>query len=259
MKRLFILALLALASTSSTFSQTPAKKTDCPKQTGSNVEQMLIQLDKDWTAAELRGDKSIVGCYVADDFRMTGPEGRVLNKMQYLETIQASTDKDVADDYEVRAFGNMAIMTHRGTATRQDGRTEQYRSTHVWAKRGDRWQIVQHHSSPILPAQGQTTAANAASMSATKPDTKNFDAYVGQYDTGSQELGILSITQENGKLYGKPPNDQKVELTPQGNDKFFASQVNVPLTFFRDDKGQVTSLLAVLPDGREVRAQKIKQ
>jgi ketosteroid isomerase-like protein len=146
MKRIIIMAAMVLAASSLALGQTGGQTAN----TGGNVEQDLIKLDKDWTAAELRGDKDAVSKIVADDFQGTTPDGTIQDKTKYLAGLQASTDKDVADDYNVRIFGDTAIMTHRGTVT---GKAPlQYRSTHVWMKRDGRWQLVAHHSSPI-PAQ----------------------------------------------------------------------------------------------------------
>src|SRR6266545_3714696 len=88
-----------------------------PKMTAD--EQALIALDKQWTAAELR---------LNDDDRKT-------------------IDRIVADEYVVRFFdgGKLAVMTHRGTV---NGKPT-YRSTHVWVKRGNNWQLIQNHVSNI--------------------------------------------------------------------------------------------------------------
>ena len=109
----------------------------------------MIQMDKAWTAAELKGDKKAAGMYVADDFRGTNQDGTVSDKAAYLADIAATTDTDMADDFNVRVFGNTAIMTHRGTVTGKNPLV--YRSTHVWMKRGGKWQIVAHHSSTVIP------------------------------------------------------------------------------------------------------------
>jgi len=45
----------------------------------------------------------------------------------------------------------MAVMTHRATV--QGVRNIQFRSTHVWVKRGGKWLIVAHHGSGISPAE----------------------------------------------------------------------------------------------------------
>jgi hypothetical protein len=148
MKRIILMAAILLA----TSSLAPGQNTGQKANAGGNVEQDLIKLDKEWTAAELRGDKDAVSKVVADDYQETIAEGKVQDKAGYMAGIKASTNKDVADDYNVRVFGDMAIMTHRGTVT-TDKESFQYRSTHVWAKRDGRWQIIAHHGSTVPVAQ----------------------------------------------------------------------------------------------------------
>ena len=110
-----------------------------------------MNLDGEWTTAELRGDKEFADRVVADDYKGTDPDGVVEDKATYLAGLRASADRDTADDYVVRVFGDTAVMTHRGTVAGRESR--QYRSTHVWVRRDGRWQIVAHHSSNITPRQ----------------------------------------------------------------------------------------------------------
>lgn len=138
MKRILFVAVIVLGVYSCAFGQ--YKK--------GSVEDTLIQMDKTWTAAELKGDKKAAAMYVADDYRATAQDGTIDDKTSYLASIQATTDTDVADDYNVRVFGDTAIMTHRGTVTGKNPLV--YRSTHVWMKRGGKWQIVAHHSSNVI-------------------------------------------------------------------------------------------------------------
>jgi hypothetical protein len=127
----------------------------------SKVEADLIQMDKDWTAAELRGDTKAASMYVADDYWATLGDGTVQSRAQYIADLKASKDTDMADEYVVRMIGkDVAIMTHRGTVS--GAQPVQYRSTHVWVNRGGKWQIVAHHSSDIAPAAAKPTAAAPA-------------------------------------------------------------------------------------------------
>ncbi|MEQ1605792.1 MAG: nuclear transport factor 2 family protein [Pyrinomonadaceae bacterium] len=114
-----------------------------------SVEDKLIQLDKAWTFAELKGDKKAAGAIVADDYAGTTQRGEVENKDQYLAQLAPNADFVRSDDYKVRIFGNTAIMTHRGTV--EGVRNIQFRSTHVWMKRGGKWLVVAHHGGQILP------------------------------------------------------------------------------------------------------------
>ncbi len=114
-----------------------------------SVEDKLIQLDKGWTFAELKGDKKAAGALVADDYVGTTQRGEIENKTQYLAQLAPNADFVRSDDYKVRIFGNTAIMTHRGTV--EGVRNIQFRSTHIWMKRGGKWLIVAHHGGQILP------------------------------------------------------------------------------------------------------------
>ena len=114
-----------------------------------SVEDRLIQMDRAWTFAELKGDKKAAGAIVADDYVGTTQQGNIENKAQYLAQLAPNADMVRSDDYKVRMFGNTAIMTHRGTV--EGVRNIKFRSTHVWMKRGGKWLIVAHHGSQILP------------------------------------------------------------------------------------------------------------
>jgi hypothetical protein len=114
-----------------------------------SVEDKLIQLDRAWTFAELTGNKKAAAALVADDYVGTTQRGELENKTQYLASIAPNADMVRSDDYTVRIFGNTAIMTHRATV--EGTRNIKFRSTHVWMKRGGKWQIVSHHGSEVLP------------------------------------------------------------------------------------------------------------
>jgi len=151
MKRIFFVAAFMLAVSSFTFAQ----------QKNAKLEAALVEMDKAWTAAELRGDMKAISTYIADDFWGTTAQGVVENKAQYLKGIKASKDTDTADEYSVRFFGpDVAVMTHRGTV--KGAQNLQYRSTHVWVNRGGKWQIVAHHGSEIAVESAKPAAKESA-------------------------------------------------------------------------------------------------
>jgi hypothetical protein len=116
-----------------------------------STEDKLIQLDRAWTFAELKGDKKTAASMVADDYVGTTQAGFIEDKTKYLSEIAVNADMVRSDDYKVRIFGNTAIMTHRATV--EGVRNIQIRSTHVWMKRGGKWLIVAHHGSRIVPPE----------------------------------------------------------------------------------------------------------
>jgi len=137
---LMLTFVLAMASAIA-IAQTKVKLTN---------EQTLIALDKEWTAAELRlnaDDQKTISRIVAEDYSGTTPFGQIENKAQYIAGLKATPDTDVADEYVVHFFdgGKLALMSHRGTV---NGKPT-YRSTHVWVKRGSKWELLQNHVSNI--------------------------------------------------------------------------------------------------------------
>lgn len=147
MKTIFGVVVLVLGVSSIAFGQ--YKK--------GSVEDKLIELDRAWTFAELKGDKKAAGALVADDFVGTTQRGEIQNKAQYVASVVPNADMVKADDYKVTVYGNTAIMTHRATV--QGVRNIQFRSTHVWMKRGGKWLIVAHHGSRISPPDDEAEEA----------------------------------------------------------------------------------------------------
>ena len=138
---MLMLTLVVAMASAIASAQTKTKMTD---------EQTLIALDKQWTAAELRlndDDRKTIAGIVADDYTGITPVGEIVTKAQYLAALAHTEDTDVADEYAVRFFdgGKLAVMSHRGTV---NGKPT-YRSTHVWVKRGNNWQLIQNHVSNI--------------------------------------------------------------------------------------------------------------
>lgn len=114
-----------------------------------SVEDKLIQMDKAWTRAELTGNKKAAAALIAHDYIGTTQRGEVENKAQYLASVVPNADMVKSDDYKITIYGNTAIMAHRATV--QGVRNIQFRSTHIWMKRGGTWLIVAHHGSRIIP------------------------------------------------------------------------------------------------------------
>ena len=116
-----------------------------------SVQDQLVQLDKAWTFAELKGDRKAVEALIADDFVGTTQRGEIQNRAQYVASVVPNADMVKSDDYKITVYGNMALMTHRATV--EGVRNMKFRSTHVWMKRGGKWLIVAHHGSQISPPE----------------------------------------------------------------------------------------------------------
>jgi len=90
-------------------------------------------------------------------------------------------------------------------------------------------------------------------------DRKVYDAYVGQYQLEISPDFTVAISVEAGKLMmeiKQPAGRLKAELLPESETRFFRADVNVQVTFVKDERGQVTGLI-VHQQGAEYRARRI--
>ncbi len=154
MKRILLLLVLVTATSALAMSQTPDKKSDKNKPVGekvaasSKVEQELIQLDREWSQAGVAKDAAVLDRVLADDFSGTIASGKVSTKAEAIADLKSDAGKlesNTTSDYNVRVFGDTAVMTHSGVrAGQREGQafTENYRSIHVFVKRGGHWQAV---------------------------------------------------------------------------------------------------------------------
>ncbi len=144
-----ILALLTAAAAPA-FAQTPAAQT-APKATEqtSTVEQSVLQLTRDWLAAEERHDRATLQRIIADDFQGTGPWGQTVFKEDVvpIEGSQSGGLAIITSELKARVFGDTAVVTARGVQKAEEKR--ELRFTVVFAKRDNRWQMVAGHLSAV--------------------------------------------------------------------------------------------------------------
>jgi hypothetical protein len=105
----------------------------------------LIQLDRDWGAAGIKGDAAAVRKLLADDLVSVDNEG-VRDKKAELALVKAEPAGTQYEptDYQVKLLGNdLAIMTH-GTKGK-----DAHHSMHVWSRKAGQWQVVATSSTPV--------------------------------------------------------------------------------------------------------------
>ena len=123
-------------------------------QTG-NIEQTLMQMERDWAQALAKGDQAALDRIVAADFIITDADGRLMTKAQGDAQRKSGALKYTAfasDDFKVHVFGDTAIVTGRSTVKgTQNGKdiSGQERFTDVFVRRDGRWQAVSTHVSRV--------------------------------------------------------------------------------------------------------------
>jgi ketosteroid isomerase-like protein len=141
MRRFFLIIGLLTAVVSPVFAQT--------KATDQTTEQAVLQLTRDWLAAEERHDRATLQRIIADDFQGTAPRGNTVFKEDVIP-IEGSQSGGLAittSDVKARVFGDTAIVTAHGV--QKAGEKRELRFTVVFAKRDGRWQMVAGHLSAV--------------------------------------------------------------------------------------------------------------
>ena len=109
----------------------------------------------------------------------------------------------------------------------------------------------------IGPAETWTKTAKPlpAPKKEVAVDTKIYDLYVGEYELAPGSM--LVITKEGDKLMGQAYGEEKVELFPESETRYFLKVADAQVEFVKDDAGKVTGLV-FQQAGQKMNAPKIR-
>lgn len=140
MQKLFLIIALSIVSAIPLAAQTkPAT------QTG---EQAVLQLTRDWLAAEERHDRPTLQRIIADDFEGTAPMGNTVFKDDVLPIEGSQRGLAITtSEIKARVFGETAVVTARGV--QKAGEKREVRFTVVFVKRQGEWKMVAGHLSAV--------------------------------------------------------------------------------------------------------------
>lgn len=146
MKRIWAFVVLVAVATSPGLGQTTDKQKK-PKAGKTDVEQVLMQIEREGNEATAKKDGATLGKFLADDWVYQGPGGTQTKA----ETLAALTSEDqkfdsiILGDMKVRVFGNTAVVTgsedEKSSYKGQDT-SGHYLWTDVFVRRQGRWQLV---------------------------------------------------------------------------------------------------------------------
>jgi len=118
------------------------------KPGGARDKETLLKLTDDITTAKTKRDTAALDRLLAGEYILTNPAGFVANKSEYLDGARADTatyESVTNYDQVVSLYGDAAVVVGGTTVKgRFDGHEigGQFRFTHVFVKREDRWQAV---------------------------------------------------------------------------------------------------------------------
>jgi hypothetical protein len=93
---------------------------------------------------------------------------------------------------------------------------------------------------PPAPATTQPTAP-AQERKEIKVPEKVLKTYVGEYSMTPER--VLTVTLEDGYLWGQPTDQTKRQMFPESQTKFFLKDIDAQVTFQKDAQGNVVGML----------------
>lgn len=149
-----LLALLLLPMTNTLFAQTKMKN--------ARVVETLIQMERDWSEADVKKDAAALKRILAEDWTGIDFQGTVLTKAEVLKQVDlhsdaTETESTALGDMKIRIFGNTALVS--GTEIEKS----QYKGkdssgTYIWTDvfvlRNGRWQAVSSQSTKLATPEG---------------------------------------------------------------------------------------------------------
>ena len=152
MKHLLRAGLLLAGSLYLCGQAKPAKTSPVANAIKPSVEQTLIQMERDWGAAEIKKDFGAIERILADDWVGIDYSGNIVPKEQAIADLRAGTSTLIFEELgpmTVRVFGNTAIVTGSDTEKSTDRGKDSsgnYVWTDVFVLRNGRWQAVASQS-----------------------------------------------------------------------------------------------------------------
>lgn len=132
------------------------------------IEQEILMQEENFTQAMRQMDVSAFDRIFADDVMITGVTGEVSGKVGLMtEVARGVSERDAAaaqgkkiamsfdkEDFKIVAHGDTVVtscrFSHRIQGEGMDIQ-RRYRTTTVWLKRGNQWQIIAGHTASLDP------------------------------------------------------------------------------------------------------------
>ena len=221
----------------------------------------LMQLARERIEAFDLGDTAIWSPYVANEYIIATPTGKVITKEDVMNGFGPPTPgyKDVFhfEDVYVIRDSNVAVMSYKIREHEwwgnQDNDVPDLRKTDTYVLRNERWQLLTSHET-FYPV-----ARKAIDINPTI-----YGRYVGRYQV--MPSLVYTISKEKNKLFiQENANPNKVELFPLSANIFFSepdtgffNEGGVGVVIFVAGKNGNMKSISFRRYGAEIIAEKIK-
>jgi ketosteroid isomerase-like protein len=127
----------------------------------STMEAELIDVAHDWDRAMVGNDAEAIGRYMADDWVIIGPDGRVGDKATFLGLVESGAlthDEMTSEDFHIRVYGDTAVVSSRGVSGgKYQGQPfrEVERSSCIFVRQAGQWRCVLTHLSRLAETEAR--------------------------------------------------------------------------------------------------------
>ena len=126
-----------------------------------SVEDELMAVAHDWDRAMVGNDAEAIGRFMADDWVIIGPDGRVGDKTTFLGLVKSGAlthDEMTSEDFHIRVYGDTAVISTRGVSGgKYQGEPfrEVERSSCVFVRQAGQWRCVLTHLSRLAQTEAR--------------------------------------------------------------------------------------------------------
>jgi ketosteroid isomerase-like protein len=159
MKRILLCAALLLSLAGIGASPAVSRASDSANSADGHTDAEIRRLNVEEVEAFLHKDPAAMAQLWSDDFVVTNPLNKFVNKQQVLGMVQSGFLVISVYDRQIeylKVYGDVVVVAGNETVTwggrmPNAGKTEHLRFTGVWMKQSGRWQEVARHAN-ILPS-----------------------------------------------------------------------------------------------------------
>jgi ketosteroid isomerase-like protein len=124
----------------------------------TDSSEELLRVARAWDQAMVANDPEAIGSFMAEDWKIIGPDGSVGDRETFLALVRSGDlmhDVMTTEDADIRIYGSVAVVIARGVSAgsyRGQRFHETERSSCVFVKQAGSWRCVLTHLSRL--AQG---------------------------------------------------------------------------------------------------------
>jgi len=254
--------LKPLGMTSSTYQQPPVAKAQNQLSAAYRADGKQLKgkfnAYPEQAAAGLWTNPTDLSKYIIEtQLANEGRSAKVLNQQTSKLRLTPYIDKAAALGVFVIDLDGTKYFSHSGA-------NEGFRADYVGSLEGgnglvimvnsDNGQIIGEIENAIARVYGFKGLYRSKVLATTTVADNVLQSYCGEYELVPGFS--ITVTREGSHLYGQATGQDRFELFPESQSKFFLKVVDAKMEFFKDEKGQVVK--AILYQNGEHEAKKVK-